>query len=79
MGNTIDDTLYKICQGSGKTKPKSSSYTVGNSPNKVVRLPSAVQKEDKVPLDKRWTKRSRKAVGAVSLVIIQVIPESQGL
>jgi hypothetical protein len=32
-----------------------------------------MEKEDDEPLDERWAKGSRKAIGTISLVILQVI------
>lgn len=71
MGNAIDDTLCNIDQGRRKTT-KVSSFTVGNGPNKGVKITVNGMK-DGVPLDKRRPKRSRKTICTVSFVILQMI------
>jgi hypothetical protein len=75
VGDTINDTFCKIDQGPEKNEGVGSGHVPwGTVLVEGVKLPSAVKKEDKIPLNKRRTKRSGKAISAVSLVIIQVIP-----
>jgi hypothetical protein len=71
MRNPINDTLCNIRQEL-KNKPIVSLCTVGNSPNKGVKITSC-NGDEGLPLDKRWAKGGRKAICTISFVILQVV------
>ena len=66
-------TLSVTSVRDSENKPRASLCTVGNSPNKGVKLLYVMEMKNNVPLDKRWAKGSRKAICTISFVILQVI------
>jgi hypothetical protein len=73
MGNAIDDTLCNIRQGARKKSLEPAYVPWGTVLTKVSKILYVKRLKDNVPLDERWAKGSRKAICAVSFVIIQVI------